>query len=158
MPRGAAVEAGVEAEHVDRVPHLVGATRDADDTRALLPGDLAHHRADRAGRGGDDHGLAVARLADVEQAHVCGEAGHAQAAERVRRLVEIAKGLQVAAVAEGVVLPAGVGEHELPLAEIGVARRGHAAHRAADHRCPDLDGGRVAGADLVHQVAHVRVE
>lgn len=49
---------------------------------ALELGDLADHRTYRAAGRGHDHGFTRFRLSDVEQAHVGGEAGHAQHAKR----------------------------------------------------------------------------
>ena len=81
----AVVDAGVEAEFVDDVAAFFGAAGNADDAAALELGDLADHRADRAGGSGDHDGFAGLRLANVEQAHVGGEAGHAEDAQRQRR-------------------------------------------------------------------------
>lgn len=62
---------------------LVPPARDANDAAALELCDLAHERADRAGRARDDDELAGLGAADVEEAKVGRHAGHADDAERV---------------------------------------------------------------------------
>ena len=78
------IEAIVKAEFLLDVVALVPAAGDANRPRALDLGDLANRRADRAGGGGNDHGLARLRLADVEQACVGRHAGHAEHAHSGR--------------------------------------------------------------------------
>src|SRR3546814_13931894 len=51
------------------------------DPAALDLRDLADERADGAGPGRHDDGLAFLRLADLEQAGICGKPGHAEDAE-----------------------------------------------------------------------------
>jgi hypothetical protein len=57
--------------------HFLAPPGDADHAAAHDPGDLAHHLADRARRGGDDDRLAGLGLADFEQAEIGGHARHA---------------------------------------------------------------------------------
>ena len=75
------VDAGVEAEGLDRVAALLLAAGDADGAaRAALLGDLAGDRADRAAGGGDHDRLALFQLGEVD-AEVGGDAGVAEGAE-----------------------------------------------------------------------------
>ena len=55
------IDAGVEAQLSCTHRHFSGAAGDADDARASPLGELARHRADRAGRRRDDHRLALLR-------------------------------------------------------------------------------------------------
>ena len=156
--RIAAVEADVEAELFDRVAALVGAAGDADHARALELGDLPDHRADRTGRRGHDHGFARLGLADVEQADVGGERGHAEPAQRQRRLRHLAEREQILTVRQRVVLPAGVAEHQIAGAELRMLGGDDAVDRAAHHGLAQRHRRRVDRPDFVHQVAHVRIE
>ena len=76
------VDRGVEPELVDQPLALVLAAGDADRARALELRDLADDRAHGAGRRGHDDGLALLRLADVEQPEVRGHAGEAERPEQ----------------------------------------------------------------------------
>ena len=106
------VDAIVEAQFVDHVAALVGAPGNADDAAALELGDLPDDRADGAAGGADHHRFTGLGLADVEQAHIRGEAGHAEHAERERGLrhgrVEL---VEPRSVGERVALPAALPEH-----------------------------------------------
>ena len=156
--RIAAVDRRVEAQSLHQVPDLVRAAGDADDARAGPPCQLADHRADRAGRCADHDGLAGPGPADVQQAHLRGEARHARRAQRQRGPADVAQRHQVLAVRQGVVLPAAVRQDQFTGAQVRMARLDHAADGAADQHFAQPDRRRVAGADLLHQVAHVRVE
>ena len=87
-----------------------------------------------------------------------GHPGHSEDAERGRdgreRRIDLAQAL---AVAERVVLPAGVAEDDIARREAGVRRLDHPADRAADHGLADLHAWRV-GLARVHAPAHVGVE
>src|SRR6185437_17179919 len=103
----AVIEAIVEAEFAFDVIAFVLAAGDADGTRALDPRNLADGRADRAGGGGNYHGLTGLRLADLEEPGVGSHAGHAEHADRRRNRrqcrIDFAQGF---AVGERVRLPA----------------------------------------------------
>ena len=118
----------------------------------------ADRRADRPGGGGDHDGLAGLRLADVEQADVGGQPGHAERRQRQRRLrhrgIKLA---QAAAIGQQPVLPAGVGDHAIADGEIRVLRRGDLRDRLADHQAADRHRCGIAGVG-VHAAAHVRIE
>src|SRR5690606_24198931 len=83
--RVVAVDAGVEAECLDHEAAFLRAAGNADDAAALYFGDLADDRADRAAGGSDHDRFTFLRLADPEQAVPCGEARHAENAQRMRR-------------------------------------------------------------------------
>ncbi|KOT02711.1 hypothetical protein DM50_3748 [Burkholderia mallei] len=151
------IDARVEAERPGHIAALVRAARDADDAATLELRDLPDDRAHRAARRRDGHRLARLRLADVQQSEVRGEARHAEHAERVRRMRDVRERHQVGAVGHGVVLPAGVRQHEIAVAERGHARRDDAAHRSAHHHAAELDGRSIRGR-VAHAAAHVRIE
>ncbi len=75
------VDRHVEAELFGQHPAFFGAAGDPDHPAAVDLGDLADHRADRAGRRRHHHLLAVLERADLEQAEIGGEAGHAERAK-----------------------------------------------------------------------------
>ena len=76
---------------------------------AIWPDDRAH----RAGGGGDHHRLAGLRLAALEQAEVGGQAGDAIDAEQVADRLGLAELGQMPGRQRRIVLPAGVGEHQV---------------------------------------------
>ena len=92
-----------------------------DGAGALDPGDLADGRSHRSGGGCDDHRLARLRSADLEQAGVRREAGHAEHPHAPwRRAPTDGSSLRRAlAVRDRVRLPAGVGEHHVAGLEDG---------------------------------------
>jgi len=106
--RGLVVDRRVEAQLVGQPRALLGSARDADHTAALELRDLARGRTDRARRARDDDGVALARLAHVQQPEVRRHAGHAQRAEPAlgRRDVEV-DGAQAVARHRRVLLHAG---------------------------------------------------
>ncbi|MCY1298223.1 hypothetical protein D9M70_476970 [compost metagenome] len=156
--RSAVIDRRIEAEHVANESALVRTTRNADRARALDAGDLADGRADGAACGGHDDRLARLRLADRQQSCIGGEAGHAQNAERgrqrCRRRIELA---QVRTARQRIALPAGMGEHEITVAEIRVARAHDAGNCAALHNRADLHRLGIGPAG-VHAPAHVGIE
>src|SRR6185369_4188320 len=75
------VDARVEAELARHVLALGWPAGKADGAASVNLRELAHDAADRAAGGGNDHGLARLRLADLQQAVPRGDAGHAAGAE-----------------------------------------------------------------------------
>jgi len=152
------VEADVEAELFLRVPALVRAAGDAHGAASLQLGDLSDRAADRPGGGRDDDRFAGLRLSDVEQAHVRGEAGHAEHAERPRRILRRCTELhETPAVGQRIVLPAAEGQHPFADGELRIVRYGDAAHRGADHHRIHRDRRRI-GRRVAHAAAHVGIE
>src|SRR5205085_2851854 len=78
---GLVVDGGVEAQVLDYVAALVRAAGDPHRASPLELCDLADHAADGARGAGDDHGLALGWLPDVEQPEVGGHARHPQRAD-----------------------------------------------------------------------------
>ena len=66
---------------IDDVVAFLRSAGDADDAAALDLGDLAGDRPDGAGGTGEHDRLAGLRLADIEQAEISGQPGHAQRAQ-----------------------------------------------------------------------------
>ena len=77
----AVIDAVVEAQAVLHPQALLRSAGHADNACAGALGELASHRADRAGRGGNHHGLALFRLADLSDAAIRRRARHAEHAE-----------------------------------------------------------------------------
>src|SRR5262249_10854578 len=75
---GLVVDGRVEAEIGDNPAALVRATRDPDRPAPADLGNLPGHAADAAGRPRDDHSLALAQAADLQEAEVRGQARDAQ--------------------------------------------------------------------------------
>ena len=75
------IDPGVIAQVIDRVRAFLRTTRDADGSCARDLSKLAYHRADRAGRRGDQHCFPRLRRDDPVQAVPGGDAGHTERAE-----------------------------------------------------------------------------
>ena len=152
------VDAGVEAVGADHVLALVLGAGHADHAAALELGDLADHLADGAGGGGYHHGFALLRLADFIQAHVGGEAGHAEHAHggADRRLGRVQLAHRLGRI-DGVFLPAARAQHVVALLEVAAARFHHLADGGAFHHRAFLDAGGV-GLGGAHAAAHVGVQ
>ena len=115
-------------------------------------------RPDRAGRGRHHDGLARLRLADLQQAGVRREAGHAEHAERRREAPTDGSSLRSPEPSlTRMGLPAGVGQDVVAVGVVGVARLLHDADRAADEHVTDLDR-RGVGPRGAHPAAHVGVQ
>ena len=123
------VERVVEAE-LAQPGDLLGRARAADHPAALQLRDLTDDGADRAGRAGDEHRLALLRPADVEQPDVRGQARHPEHTEPRRdgreRGVE---GEETASVRERQLPPAEVVHDPRSLREAAVARGDRPAPR-----------------------------
>ena len=156
--RIAVVKAIVEAEFVLDVVAFVLAAGDAHGARALDPGDLPDRRADRAGSGGDDDGLAWLRLADVEQPGIGGHAGHAEHANRGRDRPEFRIDLvQSLAIRHRMGLPAGARQHDVALGKTGIVGGDHFGNGAAFHHAADRHRRRI-GRSIAHPAAHIGIE
>src|SRR3546814_4129314 len=87
------IDRSIEAKLVDEIGAFLRAAGNPHDPAALDLRDLADERADGAGPGRHDDGLAFLRLADLEQAGIGGKPGHAEDAEggarRREALVEL---------------------------------------------------------------------
>ena len=106
--------AGVESEGIDRIPAFLRRARHPDDPAPFELRDLADERSDRPGGGGDDHGLPLLGLTEIEKSDIAREARHAKDAEsggdwRNRRV----DGAQTIAIGDRVLLPAGTAEHDV---------------------------------------------
>ena len=119
------VDAGVKAELVDYVAALFCAAGDAERACALDPVNLSDQRADRAAGACEHDGVARFRLADVEQIHVGGEAGHAEYTQRARSQLHIVAGL----VQAGAVRPRACPARSSPLPAVLPINRGVAKSR-----------------------------
>ena len=154
----AVADARVEAELVHDVVALLPRTGDAHHPVPLDLGNLPDHRAHRAGGGRHHDHVAVLQPADLEQADVGGQAGHAEHPEGGRDGggpgVELA---DAAAVREAVLLPPRAGQHEVALGEPVVPRRHDPPHRPPGHHVAQLDRRRVR-RPRVHAAPHVGVE
>src|SRR3546814_17413693 len=75
------IDRSIEAKLVDEIGAFLRAAGNPHDPAALDLRDLADERADGAGPGRHDDGLAFLRLADLEQAGIGGKPGHAEDAE-----------------------------------------------------------------------------
>jgi hypothetical protein len=75
------IDAKVEAQFVDDVTARIRSTGNADHAAARDHRELPRHRAQGAVGRCRYNGFAGHRLADVEHAHVGGEARHAQCAQ-----------------------------------------------------------------------------
>ena len=152
------VDGRVEAEFVHQVAALVGAAGDADHAAALDPGHLPDHHPDRASGTGHHHGVAFLRGADVEQAEICGHAGHPEHAQvggqRGEPGVDQARAL---AVGDHVLLHAEHAGHAAADREFRVVRRNHFTRRIGAHHLADADRRHV-GLALVHPAAHRRIQ
>src|SRR3546814_6425104 len=79
--RRAMIDRSIEAKLVDEIGAFLRAAGNPHDPAALDLRDLADERADGAGPGRHDDGLAFLRLADLEQDGIGGKPGHAEDAE-----------------------------------------------------------------------------
>src|SRR6266513_2308571 len=158
QPARFVVHARVEAEFFDDVAALFGSAGDTDRTAAFDLRDLPDRAPDRAGGGGDDHGFAALRLADVDETDVRGAARHADDAE-VRRDRDVGAFdlAHVRAVAHAVRLPPGTRDHFVARLEAGVPRRDDFACGLAFHHLADSDRFGIRFR-IVHASAHVRIE
>jgi len=75
------VEAAVEAELLDDEVELLILTDGADDSQALVLGELPNELPNRTSGGGDEDGLALLGEADVVEGRVCGQTGHTKGTE-----------------------------------------------------------------------------
>ena len=151
------VQALVEAQ-AQHVRALVRPAGDAHRPCAMQLGDLPHQRPDRAGGGGDHHGLPGLGLADVEHPAIGSHARHPQDAQRGGRRRRAGRHVAQALHGQGgVFLPAGLGHHQVPGGEAFGTGLHDLADGAADHDGADLDRGRV-GWRVAHAPAHVGVQ
>src|SRR6516164_3224645 len=107
------VDRGIEAEFGREPAALFLAAGDTDDAAALDPGDLADDRTHRARGGGNYHGLAGLRLADVEQAEIGGQPGDAVHAEQIGHRLDLRQFAQMPGRYRRVVLPVRIAEQEV---------------------------------------------
>ncbi len=153
-----AVKAGLEAERFGGVAAFLCAPRHADHAEALQAGDLAHHAADRPGRGTDHEGLTRGRPADVLQPRPGGKAGHPEDAKPgLHRRGGRVEFPAVRGPGDGVVAPGVVDQHLIAGVERGVVRLKDAGHRLGRGRVAKRCG-RGVGPGLGHPAAHVGVE
>jgi hypothetical protein len=152
------VEAGIEAQLIDDVVAFRLGARDTDDPAAPDLGDLANHRANRAGSCGDHQRLAGLRPADLQQAGIIGHAPHAEHPQRRRdrglRRVDLADRVRLE---QRKVLPAAIADDEVAGREAVEVGFDHLAHRAAGHHLADRDRRRVRRR-VAHAAAHVGIE
>src|SRR4051794_10358822 len=107
------IDRGVKAEFGGEPIAFFLAAGDADDATALYLRDLTNQRADRSGGGRDDDSLAGLGFADVEQSEIGGEPGDAIDAQKMRHRLDLWQLAQMFSRPCGVLLPAGVAEHEI---------------------------------------------
>ena len=127
------VDAGVEAERLRDPGAFLRPAGDADGAAAQIAGDLADKHADRAGGGGDQHGLTLFGPADLDEAVIGGLAGDAVERDQVAERLRIGRQLlQPMRLVHGIVLP-------------------------ADRRADDIAGGKPVGFTLRHDADAVAV-
>lgn len=142
----------------DQEATFLGAAGDAHHPAALEPGDLPGNAAHRTGGAGDHHGLAVLRLADVEQREVGGHAGHAQRREIAwQRRAGRVDLVETLGLADEIVLHAEGAVDVVAGLEAGVLRNQHLADAERTHHLADPHR-RDVGAGVVHPAAHRRVQ
>jgi hypothetical protein len=113
----AVVHRGVETEFFDEPrTFLVRPGHPHDPRRALEPSDLTHDRAGGSGSAGDDHGVALLDLADIEQTEVRRHSRDPEDTQRRRRIDTGRQRLHGSRsfVGERVILPTAHPEHEIP--------------------------------------------
>ena len=154
----AMIDAGVEAEAVLHPQAFFRPAGDADHAGAGPFGELPGDRAHGARGGGNDHGLAGFRLADLGDAGVGGRARHAEHAEIGRQRRAMALDLhQVIALGDVVRLPAARPDGDIADGEAGMVGGDDLAHGFAGHDLADLNGDGV-GLLLAQPAAHIRVD
>ena len=126
------VDRRVEAVPLLEPAAFLRAAGHAHDPAAGQLRDLADQGSDRARRSGDEHGLAVARPADVRHAAVGRQANGAERGKVPRhglhsRRVYAAQ--ETVRLRQGIILDRGHAEHPVARLEIGMAARGDAADR-----------------------------
>src|SRR5580700_5634077 len=155
---GFVIDGGIEAEVIDDEAALLGASGDADDVAVLNFGDLPDDGADGSGCGGDDDCVSGLGLAGVEEAKVCGHAGHAEDAEifgqRNHFCVDFSHS---AAVGQRVFLHAEYSGDVIAYREARIAGGGDDADAESAHDFSD-GYGRDVGSRFVDPTAHGRVE
>ena len=162
---GLVVDGPVEARVVEQPAHLLRPAGAPDhERRALEPGQLPDEGPHRPGRRRHEHPVALAELADPQQARVCGEPRHTQDPQvglGGGRLgvddTDRPAGQQRVGAPPGVVQDGVAAPHHPPGAVGHVtAHRLDDADRAADHRRAEGERRHVGGR-VVHPAAHVGV-
>ncbi len=135
------VDGGVVAEQLEAILRLGRTAGDAHRATALDLRDLPHRRADAARRGRDQYGIPFPGLADAEQPPIGGDAVQPQRAQRQRQrqvgLAHLARHL--AAIRQGVVLPAEHAGDDFAGAIFRMLRFDDFSHREGAHHRADLD-------------------
>ncbi len=153
------VDGRIEAQFLDQIAALVGAAGDADHARALDPGNLPDHRANRTGSSGHQHRLALLGLAHFQQAKIGGQARHAQRAEEGRQRrqarIDLVQGM---AVGDRILLHAQQAADEIADRELRVLRLSHLAERDGAHHAAYGYRRHVGILAGVHPAAHGRVQ
>ena len=152
------IESGVEAEFVGEVGDLFIRAGNADDAATFQFRDLSHRGADRSSGAGDNDGFARLGVADIEQAEIGGQSGHAEDAQGCgNRLVARADFADFRAVGDQVFLPADHAGDHVTGGEPVVFRFDDFADRLPDHHVAESHGISIR-FPLVHPPPHVGID
>jgi len=147
----AVVDDRVEPGLVAQPRAFLVAPGDADHAAAADLRDLRGNAAGRTRGARDDDGLALARLADVEQAEVGGQARHAEAPERVGQVAALGHASQARDAVgsdDRIVLPAEEAVGVVARLPLAVLRCNDLPDGARAHHLADCDRRHVVGRVL----------
>ena len=140
------VDGGVEPELTGEPRALLLAAGDSNHATTLDPGDLPHDRPHRSRGRRHDHGVARLGLSAFQEAEIGREARDPVHAQQVCLGPEVREFANTSGRERGIVLPAGVGEHEIPgLQVVGIGFNDF-RNPAPRHHLPALQGGTIGRA------------
>src|SRR5450830_780261 len=151
------IDTGIKAELFNGIATFFNTAGNADHATSLDFSDLSYDRTDRTGSSSDHDRFARLRLTDVKQTGISSEAWHAEQAQCGGRMRHIRCELgDTAAIRKRIVLPAGIGHHQIAGLILRMLRAHHARDRTASHDTINLDWRGIRRC-IAHTAAHVRV-
>ena len=152
------VDAGVEAEVLDDNPALLRSPGDADHAGAEDPGDLPGDRTGGAGRGGDHHGVARLRAADLSHPEIGrGTAGSVNAHDRALVILPGDRRAEDVVTDDHVFLKSGQRGDDVADLVCGTTGLDDLSHTGGADDLADTDRWKVAGL-IVEPGAHRGVQ